>query len=403
MNRRPRSGMLLRHAGIAIACALAALYPPCSTAGVQPKRLLVEFSKSTELFGGVPALTMRRHRTGDGTKPEFLSVTMLPGRGMDVLQITADLPGRCETALLDSPSIEEATRDFGGPNDQFGNQAFYMGSAFLIPFANRMLGDLPTADGPVTVKWGKTTLHLSPNSVTTDGRHYAIHGMLSNEAAAAVSQHVTEDGGTVEASFHCGDFHGRWPSQTDIIIRISLTGDQALLSASTRNVGNESQPMGVGTHPYFRILGGNRAQVRVHVPGATRMLVNNYTDVFPTGKVESVAGTPYDPRAPNGVALGNLAFDDQWGDLTRDSSGAATAVLIDPKVHFGVQISALSPQMRAIQVYSPLNKNFVAIEDQFHRNDPFGPEWNGRPTGMEELAPGESVAWKQSIRLIIPH
>jgi galactose mutarotase-like enzyme len=322
---------------------------------------------------------------------------------MDVLQITADLPGRGETALLASPSLEEASKIFGGPEDQFGNQAFHMGSAFLIPFANRMLGDLPKDAAPVIVQWGKTPLHLLPNAdPTADGRHYAIHGMLSSEAAATVSQHAIPGGGIVQAIFHCGDFHGHWPSQTDVEIRVSLTGDEVLLSALARNVGHETEPMGIGTHPYFQILSGDRAQVRLHVPGESRALANNYTDVFPTGKVESVAGTPYDFRSPNGVALGNLALDDQWIDLDHESSGAATATLIDPLAHLGIKVSALSPQIKSIQAYAPLDKKFVAIEDQFNRNDPFGSEWNGQPTGMVKLAPGQSVTWKQSLHLFIP-
>ena len=175
------------------------------------------------------------------------------------------------------------------------------------------------------------------------------------------------------------------------------------LSATARNVGHQTEPMGIGTHPYFRILGGDRAQVRVHVPGTTRALANNYTDVFPTGKIDPVAGTPYDLRAPQGVALGNLALDDQWGDLQRGPNGAATAVLVDPAAHLGIRVAALSPRIKAIQVYAPLDKNFVAIEDQFNRNDPFGPEWHGQPTGMVSLAPGASVTWKQGLTLFVPH
>jgi len=41
-----------------------------------------------------------------GTMPEFLSVTMLPGRGMNVLQIKAYIPGKGEVNLLASPSVE---------------------------------------------------------------------------------------------------------------------------------------------------------------------------------------------------------------------------------------------------------------------------------------------------------
>jgi cytosine/adenosine deaminase-related metal-dependent hydrolase len=77
-------------------------------------------------------------------------------------------------------------------------------------------------------------------------------------------------------------------------------------------------------------------------------------------------------------------------------------VLIDPLAHLGIRVAALSPQIQAIQAYAPLDKKFVAIEDQFNRNDPFGAEWHGQPAGMVALAPGESVTWKQSLSLFTP-
>ena len=158
-----------------LACTALLLATSVSLHAAEPAPSAVEFSQSKELFGGQPALIMRRHRTGDGSRPEFLSVTMLPGRGMDVLQITADIPGRGESELLDSPPLAEAAKIFGGPEDQFGNQAFHMGSAFLIPFANRMLGDLPRQDGPVNVPWNKSTLHLIPNAPPARGRSPLRH------------------------------------------------------------------------------------------------------------------------------------------------------------------------------------------------------------------------------------
>jgi galactose mutarotase-like enzyme len=323
---------------------------------------------------------------------------------MDVFQITADLPGRGETALLESPSLEEASKIFGGPEDQFGNQTFHMGAAFLIPFANRVLGDLPTGDKPVTAQWGQTTLHLIPNFPSTepDVHHFAIHGMLSSERADHVLNHSIANGGVIEGIFHCGDFHGHWLSQTDVSIRISLTEDEVLLSARARNVGKEAEPMGIGSHPYFRVISGDRAQVRLHVPAASRAAVDNYTDVFPTGAVLPVEGTAYDLRAPEGVAIGQLSLDDNWTDLNRDPSGAATTLMIDPSGHLGLRLAALSPEVSAIQVYAPRDKSFVAIEDQFNLNDPFGKEWKGRPNGMVELSPGESVTWKQSLKLFVP-
>jgi aldose 1-epimerase len=58
--------------------------------------------------GGQDAVVLQRSQIAVGTAPEFLSATLLPGRGMNVLQITAYLPGKGEVQLLASPSLDEA-------------------------------------------------------------------------------------------------------------------------------------------------------------------------------------------------------------------------------------------------------------------------------------------------------
>src|SRR3984885_1624247 len=58
--------------------------------------------------GGQDAILLERSQFGGGSGPEFLSATLLPGRGMNVLQITAYLPDKGEVSLLASPSLDEA-------------------------------------------------------------------------------------------------------------------------------------------------------------------------------------------------------------------------------------------------------------------------------------------------------
>jgi len=63
---------------------------------------------------------------------------------------------------------------------------------------------------------------------------------------------------------------------------------------------------------------------------------------------------------------------------------------------------ALSRHINTVQVYSPLDRKFIAIEPQFNYNDPFGKEWGNRDTGMVTLPPGQSVTWKVKLELFIP-
>ena len=73
--------------------------------------------------------------------PEFLSVTMLPGRGMNVLQITAYLPGKGEVNLMASPSVYGAAGAMTGKGkDANGQVSLAMGGAFEAPWAGRIWG-----------------------------------------------------------------------------------------------------------------------------------------------------------------------------------------------------------------------------------------------------------------------
>jgi aldose 1-epimerase len=138
------------------------------------------------------------------------------------------------------------------------------------------------------------------------------------------------------------------------------------------------------------------------VPGEQVAQVNNYGDVFPTGKLAPVKGTKWDFTAPQGKALDDIFLDDNWSTLKR-TDGAVDVTLADPASNYGVRIVGLSPEIRTIQVYAPPTNPFAAIEEQFNFGDPFGKEWHGMNTGMVTLAPGKSVEWHVRLELFQPN
>src|SRR5271155_4524098 len=78
-------------------------------------------------IGGSDVIKLQRKATGDGSKPEFLSATILPGRGMNLFQITANIPGKGET-----PLFFDLPEQFGSAaDDSNGNPSFAGGGAFL--------------------------------------------------------------------------------------------------------------------------------------------------------------------------------------------------------------------------------------------------------------------------------
>jgi aldose 1-epimerase len=342
--------------------------------------------------GGMDVLRLERKATSQGRKLEFLAVTLLPGRGMNTFQITANIPGKGETPLLKSPSLQEAAQQMTGDGkDRWGVLNHSFGGAFLIPFASRITGDVAPDGHSLTTRWQGKTITLPLASGT-----YATHGLLNLEKVQVLKTRKTEDGETVTGVVHAGDFGGRWLSKTDLHFTIALTGRAVDISITAKNAGDISEPMGFGWHPYFAIPSGDRAQVRLHVPASRRALVND-TDARTTGEFQSVAGTDFDFRSPQGSELRD-SVNVNFSGLDRNSA----ACLIDPKFNYGLRVRALSPHIQTLQIYSPKNNTFVAIEDQFNYPDPWGAEWKGMDTGMVTLRPRQSVTWRVRLELFPP-
>jgi len=140
------------------------------------------FSVAAEppLIGGMPPLRMERKATSHGAKREFTSITVLPGRGLNTFQITANLPGKGETELLRSPSLEVAAQKMNEQGDDaYGNLNHSFGGAFLIPFTSRAGGELSADKSIVSVVWNGKTIHL-PNDYLG---HYSVHGLLNTMKA----------------------------------------------------------------------------------------------------------------------------------------------------------------------------------------------------------------------------
>jgi galactose mutarotase-like enzyme len=356
-------------------------------------------------IGGQPVVQLKRKSSANAARPEFTSLTILPGRGMNLFQITANLPGKGEVHVFASPSLEEAAQQLsGGADDVLGVKSFTFGGAFLVPYPNRIRGKLSSDGKTVTTQWRDKTLTLPAvwkGKANPNAELHAIHGLILDHKTDSLKVETTPDGQTVTGVIHAGDFGGYWPSKTDLTIRISLTGTAVESSITATNVGDEEEPISVGWHPYFAIPSGDRSQARLHIPASKLAEVNNYDDVFPTGKLLPVASTKYDFRAPAGVPLGNIFLDDNFSDLARTSEKVVVS-LTDPASAYGIHIEGLSPEIRTIQVYAPPDKAFAAIEEQFNFADPFSGVWNGMDTGMVTLKPNQSVTWKVRLELFNP-
>jgi aldose 1-epimerase len=372
-----------------------ALVPACQIVAQQkPEQPLAR-------IGGEPIVILKRPDVTDRTKPQFVSATVLPGRGMAVLQIRAYLPGKGEIDLLNSPPLSQAEELLNKTDDEFGNQIFKIGGAILLPFANRIRGKAsPDGNTIVATVAGRTvTLPANWSGSEPGAEKHAIHGLMRRAQFQNVIARNGVHDSAVDASFHAGNFEGHWLSDTDVEVQTTLSHDAFEMTVTATNVGRQLLPMGIGWHPYFVLPGGDRQQVKLHIPSTTRALVNNYDDTFPTGQRVSVKGTPYDFSQPGGSPLGTQYLDDNYSALEHDSQGQTVSEIVDPAAKYGLRLITLSPQIESIQVYAPPQKNFVAIEPQFNLPDPYGKVWGNTGTGMVLLRPGQSVSWRVRLEL----
>jgi len=354
--------------------------------------------------GGQDVVQLQRSQIAGGNGPEFLWATLLPGRGMNVLQIRAYLPQKGEVNLLASPTLQEAAGVLTGTEaDENGAKSLEMGAAIELPWASRISG-VNTPDGNnLSTIWHGNRLILPTDAKDSYGVAGAVSagGLLLKQPSYSINTNVMPDGGEAQATYHPGNFDGHWPSQTEIMTTVSLSGKALTVKIIARNTGNTAEPMGIGWHPRFAVLNGRRAQMMLRLPEGLRLEVKDRRTGQLSGRLLPVDKTEYDFTGRTGAQLGALNLDDSFVHLrTGLLENGPMAELRDPENDYGLRITAMTPTIKAIRVYAPLDGSYISVEPQSNYDDPLGHQWaKDEDTGMVVLQPGESMQWK--IRLEI--
>jgi hypothetical protein len=354
--------------------------------------------------GGQDVVQLQRSQIAGGNGPEFLSATLLPGRGMNVLQITAYLPQKGEVNLLASPTLQEAAKLLTGTGaDANGAKSLAMGAAIEMPWAGRISGLSTPDENNLSAIWHGSRLILPTDAKDSYGvaGAAAAGGLLLKQPSDSITTNVMPDGGEAQATFHPGNFDSHWPSQTEIMATVALSGKSITMKIVARNTGNTAEPMGIGWHPRFAILNRHRGQMMLRLPEGLRVEVKDRRSGELSGRLVPVEKTEYDFTARNGAHLGALNLDDSFVHLrTGLMENGPMAELRDPENDYGLRITAMTSTIKAIRVYAPLDGSYISVEPESNYDDPFGRQWaRDEDTGMVVLQPGQSMQWK--IRLEI--
>jgi galactose mutarotase-like enzyme len=343
--------------------------------------------------GGQDPIVLTRTRLMGDSAPEFTSVTLLPGRGMNVLQITAFVPGRGEVDLLDSGSVEDATKVMTGTGDDTGGaKSLSMGAPFEAPWAGPM-----SLEPGRPAMWRGREIAAPAGSDQTGGEAGLLLGQRSTQADSS----AMPDGGQAQATFQLDKNAGGWPWSTRVVVTVLLSRKAVDLTMMAQNNGDTPQPVGLGWRPRLAIE-GDRTRLRLRLPAQMRVALGD--DGVPTGAVTPVAGTPFDFTARHGVRLGTTNLNDSFTGLRQDLlESGPVAEVTSPTGDYGVRVTAISPTIKALQVIAPVDAKYLVLAPRFNFPDPFGREWTkGADPGIVMLQPGQTVQWKIRVELFTP-
>jgi galactose mutarotase-like enzyme len=341
--------------------------------------------------GGQQAIILRRSANALSGEPEFLSATFLPGRGMNLLQLTASVPGKGEVPILLAPSLADATRALtGAGEDANGSVSATLGAAILAPWAGRLIGSPSSSASTLESVWNGERITFPPSR---PGSTLSTLGLMLDRQADNVNTDTIPDGQAVTAIYHAGSFSGAWPSMMDITVRGELAGRTLDLTVTEQNTGQVPTPAGIGWHPVFA-LPGDRADVRVTIPSITRVEVDRRTNL-PSGRTISTAGTNADLIRARGTRLDDVGLNDTYTDLLSGLLGdGPIAEIRDPSAGYGLRLIPLTASIKFLRVIAPAGESWISIEPDTNADDPFGREWvNPDDNGMTSLQPGDRLEW----------
>jgi galactose mutarotase-like enzyme len=344
--------------------------------------------------GGQDPIRLTRSASSIGREIEFLSATLLPGRGMNVFQITAMIPGHGEVALLYAPPVDGVAgqlNDHG--EDTHGELSMSMGGAFLLPWAGRLSGTPSETPGILQSSWQGQMLHF-PELAT--GGTTSVDGLFLDAKSTDLKSDVLPDGQYAQATFKSA-FGGQWASTIHVTSTIELSGHTLDVTLSATNAGTTPAPVGMGWHPMFVVPSGNRAEAVLKVPSST-VLAMNPTTGLPTGRVTNAGGAAMEFSRPGGGKLGTQDVDATYTQL-QGGGAPPVAEIRDPSYNLLLRVIPMTSNIINLHVVAPADHKWLSISPNTNVPDAFGAEWKTGDTGLVMLAPGASMQWKVRIEI----
>lgn len=280
--------------------------------------------------------------------------------------------------VINGKSVEviQAAPDFADK----GGSSTRNGIPLLFPFAGRIKGARYTYEGK---EYTLTTAR--PNGEN------AIHGFVLNRRWRVTDYGTNRVVGEFQGSIDAPETVAEWPSDYRIRATYSVTGASFLSEFEISNPGKSPLPFSFGTHPYFKIplAGGDPAQCRAIVPASE---IWTLEDLLPTGEHHPIDA---EGNLRDGKLFPAITVDDVRSGLIAEN-GIITTTVEDAST--GIRVKQTFPdQFRYCIVYTPQERNAIAIEPYTSLVDPFEMQAIGIDPELIVLPPGGQ--WKTSITI----
>lgn len=300
------------------------------------------FSLEKETFGEYELYRLNNEKTG-----EYCAV--IPDFGATLQSL----------ALRNNNDLYELIEAHTNPSEISEIQSFR--SSHLIPFPNRVDRGL--------YQFNEQTYRLTPNWTHEDN---AIHGLIFDKKFD-VKFEQTEDTAMLTLQH---DFEGTpgFPFPFLTTIMYTLRAGQLSCGVLVHNVGDQSMPMGVGWHPYFKLGDKKINDLSLKLPEGRRIEIGER--MIPTGKLLDY--NQFRTAAP----IGQTPFD--TGFYINNNGEEAITTLYDNER--GVTLLISQKNCPYLQIFIPESRKSIAIEPMTCAPDAFN-----NSLGLETLKSGEHI------------
>ncbi|WP_418508534.1 aldose 1-epimerase [Corallibacter sp.] len=238
------------------------------------------------------------------------------------------------------------------------NQNYPYASSLLFPFANRV--------EKAKYTFNKTSYELETSAVDNVN---AIHGLIYNKTFQVLDKNES----SVKLVFNQTEKHKGYPFLYQILLAYTLKSNGLELQMDIKNLDSQSIPFSLGWHPYFST--SNLQESFLIMDTSKRFLVNEI--MIPNGQE--------DIQWSNTNAIGDKSYDDCFELNTNQ------VILKTPD--YQLKLTS-QPKADYLQVYTPNDRNSIAIEPQTAPANSFNSQ-----IGLQVIEPNATYTQKWLIEI----